>query len=180
MKFNPIDLQKWPRGQIFYHFAHMAPTGYSLTVELDATALKRSLKAAECRLFPAYLWLITRNLNKQTESKIAEQEATPGFLIRSHPCMRPFTRMTRPFRSCGRRSIRIFVHLMLHTWRIRCVMAVITAYWRSRAHRRRTLIRCPASRGSAFHTLLCTATKTSPIIFLRSSPGSCLNRRGVC
>ena len=42
MKFNPIDLQKWPRGQIFYHFAHMAPTGYSLTVELDATALKRS------------------------------------------------------------------------------------------------------------------------------------------
>ena len=79
MKFNPIDLQKWPRGQIFYYFAHMAPTGYSLTVELDTTAMKRSLKAAECRLFPAYLWLVTRNLNKQTEFKIAKQEGTPGY-----------------------------------------------------------------------------------------------------
>lgn len=57
----------------------MTPTGYSLTVELDATALKRSLKTAECRLFPAYLSLITRDSNKQTEFKIAEQEGTPDY-----------------------------------------------------------------------------------------------------
>lgn len=32
MEFTPIDLQKWPRGQMFWYFTKMAPTGYSLTV----------------------------------------------------------------------------------------------------------------------------------------------------
>ena len=30
MKFTPIDLQTWPRGQMFYYFSKMAPTGYTL------------------------------------------------------------------------------------------------------------------------------------------------------
>ncbi|MGN0674661.1 MAG: CatA-like O-acetyltransferase, partial [Oscillospiraceae bacterium] len=40
MNFTPIDLKSWPRGQVFYYFSKMAPTGYSLTVNMDVSALK--------------------------------------------------------------------------------------------------------------------------------------------
>lgn len=35
MNFTPIDLQTWNRGQMFYYFSKMAPTGYSLTVSFS-------------------------------------------------------------------------------------------------------------------------------------------------
>ena len=44
MNFTPIDLQSWPRGQMFYYFSKMAPTGYSLTVDMDVTELRQTLK----------------------------------------------------------------------------------------------------------------------------------------
>ena len=44
--FTPIDFAAWPRWETFYYFSKMAPTGYSLTVDPDATALYQTLKAA--------------------------------------------------------------------------------------------------------------------------------------
>lgn len=76
--FTPIDFAAWPRRETFYYFSKMAPTGYSLTVDLDATALHQTLKAANCRLFPAYLWLVTRNLQRQEEFCLAEQDGVLG------------------------------------------------------------------------------------------------------
>ena len=63
MTFTPIDPASWPRIQAFYYFSQMAPTGYSLTVELDVTALRRTLKGRGLKFYPAYLWLVTKNLN---------------------------------------------------------------------------------------------------------------------
>ena len=57
----------------------MAPTGYSLTVDVDVTKLLAVLKAAGIKFFPAYLWLVTKNLNDQTEFKIAEKEGQLGY-----------------------------------------------------------------------------------------------------
>ena len=57
----------------------MAPTGYSVTVEVDVTALKQVLDQARLKFFPAYLWLITRNLNKQTEFKTAVRDGILGY-----------------------------------------------------------------------------------------------------
>ena len=71
MKFTPIDLQTWPRGQMFYYFSQMAPTGYSLTVPVDVTDLRNTLKQAGVKFFPAYLWLVTKNLNRQSEQETA-------------------------------------------------------------------------------------------------------------
>lgn len=78
MTFTPIDLAAWPRGQMFYYFSQMAPTGYSLTVNLDVTKLRQTLKAAGKKFFPAYLWLVTRNLNRQTEFKVAIRDGVLG------------------------------------------------------------------------------------------------------
>ena len=77
--FTPIDPQTWNRGQIFYYFSEMAPTGYSLTVKTDVTKLYRSVKDAGIKFFPAYLWLVTKNLNKQTEFKCAVRDGQLGY-----------------------------------------------------------------------------------------------------
>ena len=79
MKFTPIDLQNWPRGQMFYYFSQMAPTSYSLTVDLDVTALLEILRAKGQKFFPAYLWLVTKCLNQQQEFKVAYQGETLGY-----------------------------------------------------------------------------------------------------
>ena len=79
MNFTPIDLNTWNRGQMFYYFFKMAPTGYSLTVNVDVTKLKAVCKENGIKFFPAYLWLTTKNLNCQTEFKVAEKDGKLGF-----------------------------------------------------------------------------------------------------
>lgn len=79
MNFTPIDFKTWPRAQIFYYFSKMAPTGYSMTVNVDITVLRNTLKEAGMKFFPAYLWLVTKNLNLQPEFKIAEKDGVLGY-----------------------------------------------------------------------------------------------------
>ncbi|MGN0608853.1 MAG: CatA-like O-acetyltransferase [Oscillospiraceae bacterium] len=79
MQFIPIDLQSWPRGQMFWYFSKMAPTGYSLTVNMNVRKLKSCTESSGIKFFPAYLWLVTKNLNKQVEFKVAEQDGVLGF-----------------------------------------------------------------------------------------------------
>ena len=90
MNFTPIDLQTWPRGQMFYYFSQMAPAGYSMTVPVDVTALRKTLKEAGRKLFPAYLWLVTKNLNRQTEFKVAEKDGVLGFYDSLRPLYASF------------------------------------------------------------------------------------------
>lgn len=78
-KFNPIELQTWSRGQMFYYFSQMAPTGYSLTVDLDVTIMKTALKERKIKFFPAYLWLTTKMLNRQVEFKTAVVDEIVGY-----------------------------------------------------------------------------------------------------
>lgn len=78
-QFTPIDLSAWDRGQIFYYFSKMAPTGYSLTVKLDVTKMKAALDGVNLKFFPAYLWLVTKTLNLQPEFRIAEKDGQIGF-----------------------------------------------------------------------------------------------------
>lgn len=79
MKFTPIDITTWPRGQMFYYFSKMAPTGYSLTVEVDVTELMQKLRMRNRKFFPTYLWLVTTCLNKQVEFKVAYHEEQLGY-----------------------------------------------------------------------------------------------------
>jgi len=79
MTFMPINLQTWSRGQMFYYYSKMAPTGYSLTVTVDITQMRAALKAKDLKILPAYLWLITKTLNKQIEFKVAEKDGQLGY-----------------------------------------------------------------------------------------------------
>lgn len=79
VQFTPIDPHTWSRGEVFHYFSRMAPTGYSLTVELDVTRLRRTLRAGGLKFFPAYLWLVTKLLNEQPEFKLAEVDGQLGY-----------------------------------------------------------------------------------------------------
>lgn len=78
-QFTPLDTATWNRRETFWYFSQMAPTGYSLTVDLDVTHLRAVLKTAGIKFFPAYLWLVTRSLNEQAEFKLAEREGKLGY-----------------------------------------------------------------------------------------------------
>lgn len=57
----------------------MAPTGYSLTVEVDITKLIRVIETANIKFSPAYLWITTKTLNLQAKFKIAEKDGQIGY-----------------------------------------------------------------------------------------------------
>lgn len=79
MNFTKLDLHNWKRGQMFYYFSKMAPTGYSMTVNLDVTNLRNILKKKGIKFFPAYLWLVTKCLNEQVEFKVAKKGDVLGY-----------------------------------------------------------------------------------------------------
>lgn len=77
--FTPIDFNTWLRRELFYYFSKMAPTGYSLTVSLEVTRLRKTVKQAGMKFFPTYLWLVTRCLNEQPEFKCAVKDGQLGY-----------------------------------------------------------------------------------------------------
>ena len=79
MNFTPMDFKNWPRNQTFYYFSQMAPTGYSITVNVDVTNLKSVCKNNQLKFFPAYLWLVTKNLNEFIEFKTALKDDVLGY-----------------------------------------------------------------------------------------------------
>lgn len=97
LAFTPIDTQTWPRREVFYYFANMAPTGYSLTVELDVTVLRDTLKKRGIKFFPACLWLVTDALSRQPEFKTAYRDDVLGFWDVLNPLYAAFHEDTKTF-----------------------------------------------------------------------------------
>lgn len=96
-RFTPIDMNTWPRREHFHYFAHMAPTGYSLTVEVDVTRLRAALKRRELKFYPAYLWLATHSLNAQEAFRLAEKEGVLGVYDTLTPLYAVFHRDDKTF-----------------------------------------------------------------------------------
>lgn len=76
--FTSIDMNTWPMAQAFHYYTQMAPTSYTVTVMMDVTILRRTLKEKECKFFPAYLYLVTRAINKQEELRVAVKDGILG------------------------------------------------------------------------------------------------------
>ena len=43
-EFYPIDMQIWPMAQAFHYYTRMAPTSYTVNVNMDVTILRKELK----------------------------------------------------------------------------------------------------------------------------------------
>ena len=79
LDFTPIDLCQWSRGETFWYFSKAAPTGYSVTADVDITHMLGVLKSSGKKFFPAYIWLVTKVLCEQQEFKIALNDGRIGF-----------------------------------------------------------------------------------------------------
>lgn len=68
--FTPIDQPNWGRRAYFYYFTQMAPTGFSLTANLDVTATQAWAKTHHRKFNAIYLYLVSRILTQHPEMRI--------------------------------------------------------------------------------------------------------------
>ena len=97
LDFTPIDITTWERGGHFWYFSQMAPTGYSITVDIDVTNLKNTLKSNNISFYPAYLWLVTKALNEHKEFKISQKDGKIGYFASLCPLYAIFHRDNKTF-----------------------------------------------------------------------------------
>ena len=165
MNFTPIDLQTWPRGPMFYYFSQMAPTGYSMTVNVDVTEMRKTIREAGLKFFPAYLWLVTKNLNRQTEFKVAEKDGVLGFYDSLTPLYASFHENDHTFSLMWTEYTDDF--LQFH----QAYLENQTQFWHNHGVLCQPQTPPPANAYTvscvpwvSLPTSLCTAMKTSPII----------------
>lgn len=83
MKRNPvfqtIEMNTWPMAQAFYYYTQMAPTTYTINVMMEVTTLRSTLKKKGYKFFPAYLYLVTRAIEKQQELRMAVKDGVLGY-----------------------------------------------------------------------------------------------------
>lgn len=77
--FHPINMKNWPMAQAYHYYSQMAPTTYTVNVTMDVTILRQTLKSKGYKFFPAYLYLVTKAINKQQELRIAVQNGVLGY-----------------------------------------------------------------------------------------------------
>ena len=96
MIFRPIDLETWPRRDVFEHYLSVIPCQYSMTVKLDITGLrKRGLP-----LYPTMLYALARSVNRHEEFRTAFDGAGRlGVYDRLEPSYTVFHRDSETF-SC--------------------------------------------------------------------------------
>ncbi len=78
-EFKTIEMNTWPMAQAFYYYTQMAPTTYTINVMMDVTTLRSTLKKKGYKFFPAYLYLVTRAIEKQQELRMAVKDGELGY-----------------------------------------------------------------------------------------------------
>lgn len=76
--FQPIDMQTWPMAQTFYYYTQIAPTSYTLNVNMDVTILRKELKTRGYKFFPSYIYLVSTVIKKQQELRIGIKDGVLG------------------------------------------------------------------------------------------------------
>lgn len=73
MKFTTIDMNNYPRREHYLHYRR-TPCTYSLTAQLNVTALLQTVKIGKFKLNPTLIYLITRAVNQIRELKMGLNE----------------------------------------------------------------------------------------------------------
>ena len=87
MAFHPIDLDSFPRREHYLSFIGNNQCSYSMTVNVDITAL------GAYKLYPAMIWLLTRTVNEIPEFRMALVDGVLGVYDDMHPA---YTRCIQP------------------------------------------------------------------------------------
>ena len=132
LDFTPIDLCQWSRGETFWYFSKAAPTGYSVTADVDITHMLGVLKSAGKKVFPAYIWLVTRVLCEQQEFKIALNDGRTGFYSYLTPLYAVFHNDNKTFSLMWTEFDDDFCNSMPHTCAINQISATTMEFFQKK------------------------------------------------
>ncbi len=86
MKFNPIDIDNWSRKPYFEHYLNHVRCTYSMTANIEITALVSKLKDKGMKLYPALIHMITTVINRHSEFRTCfDAEGRLGYWDRLSP-----------------------------------------------------------------------------------------------
>jgi chloramphenicol O-acetyltransferase type A len=86
-----IDLATWPRAEHFRHFSATSPCTYSITAEVDVTALAAALRESGRKTYPAQIWALANVVNRHDEFRMAlSDDGRPATWPVLHPSFTVF------------------------------------------------------------------------------------------
>ncbi|OIB04412.1 CatU [Paenibacillus sp. LC231] len=86
MKFHIINVEEWTRKPYYEHYLRSNKCTFSITVDIDITRLLYSLKANGFKLYPAFIYMVTRVVNDRVEFKTSfSPEGELGYWDRMTP-----------------------------------------------------------------------------------------------
>ncbi|MGM0852649.1 MAG: type A chloramphenicol O-acetyltransferase [Bacillota bacterium] len=97
MKFNIIDRKNWYRKEYFEHFLQQQTT-FSITNEINITILMKNLKEKDHKLYPAFIFMITKVVNSHIEFRTSfNYEGKLGYWTEIVPSYTIFDKKTCTF-----------------------------------------------------------------------------------
>jgi len=70
MDFSKIDMKHWDRKQHFEHYLKNVKCGFSITSNIDITALVPAVKAKPLKLYPVFLYMVSSVVNMHQEFRV--------------------------------------------------------------------------------------------------------------
>lgn len=99
MEFNIIDRKNWQRKEYFEHFLQQQTT-FSMTNEINITILMENLKKKQFKLYPAFIYIVTRIVNSHKEFRTCfNSEGKLGYWTEVLPSYTIFDKETYTFSS---------------------------------------------------------------------------------
>lgn len=100
MNFNKIDIKHWNRRQHFEHYLKNVKCGFSITTNIDITALVPTVKAKSLRLYPVLLYMVSSVVNTHQEFRIYFNEVKElGYWEKMNPSYTIFHKDINTFSS---------------------------------------------------------------------------------
>ena len=98
MGFQKIDYAAWPRRPYFEHYHRDVPCWYSMTVDVDISALLPRLRGSGLRFYPSVIPGISRMVNADPALRMAMDETGAiGVYDRVDPKYRIFHKYDETF-----------------------------------------------------------------------------------
>lgn len=105
MSFTEISLDTWPRRDVFQHFIQDVRCVITITAEVDVTSAVAFCRSNGYRLYPTFLYLVARAVNRRDELKMGYDDAgklvlwhsvSPSYVV-FHPEDELFTRLVTEY-----------------------------------------------------------------------------------
>ncbi|GAB6990991.1 type A chloramphenicol O-acetyltransferase [Paenibacillus pini] len=97
MKFSIINRDNWQRKEYFEHYLQQQTT-FSMTNEINITVLMKNLKKKGYKLYPAFIFMVTRIVNSHREFRTCfNSEGNLGYWSEICPCYTIFNNSTHTF-----------------------------------------------------------------------------------